>query len=205
MNEIIPPSDDRKRDRLERKADALLEAAGDHVADGWPGSWPRQEETEFDRIAAAHAGMVPLAAVSLIASLPSFAPEEGGHAIRDLMQERPGVGEPDPLSEILEATADATPYGSGFALERRNFPPDECRWDGCDESLYAAGKTRKPGRPGKYCALHKKAAKARTRRRRYAGVRVGKNRNLLYGFNGLKDQDLSGYRQIWGTVNTARL
>ncbi|BCM65771.1 hypothetical protein EASAB2608_01105 [Streptomyces sp. EAS-AB2608] len=204
MNEIIPPTDDKGRAKLERDADALLEAAGDEAWDDWPDFCPRREESEFDRIAAAYTGLPPLVVASLCASLPDYDPEAGIRAMRDLMQTRPGVEPADPLSEILDGTTDGTAYGCGFTLESRNFPPEGCRWDGCNRPLYAPGAARKGGRPRKYCGQHQKAAKARTRRQRYAGISVGKNRNLVYDFDGLEQQDLSGYRELWGRVNTAR-
>lgn len=205
VNEIIPPFDDKKRERLERKADALLEAAGVEPEDDWPDLWQRQQETEFDRIAAAHIGFVPLAAMSLVASLPSFTPETTLAETRDLMQERPGEQTADALSQILDETSPTSGYGSGFALERRNFPPEACRWGGCNEPLYAAEVPRKAGRPPRHCGAHKKAAKARTRRLRYRGVQVGKNRNLVYSFPGLRKQDLAGYRQVWAPLNMLRV
>ncbi|MFE6688768.1 hypothetical protein ACFVFQ_20130 [Streptomyces sp. NPDC057743] len=204
INEIIPPSDDKEREKLERKADAFLEAAGDEVWDVWPGSWPRRKETEFDRIAAAHTGSVPLAAVSIVASLPECDLEVEHHTTEELMQERPGAQAADTLSQLLEGTAITPSYGSGFVMERRNFPPETCRWSGCNEPLYVAEAPCKAGRPPRHCGAHKKAAKARTRRLRYRGIRVGKNRNLVYDFPGLRHQDLTGYRQLWGRVNTAR-
>ncbi len=195
---------EKRRGKLERDADAILEAAGGEVWDGWPNSWPHREESEFERIASAHTGMVPLVVTSLCASLPDFDPAAEGRAMQGLMQERPGLEPPDALSEILDDMMDGTAYGPGFTVERRNFPPEGCRWSGCAEALYAPGAARKPGRPSKYCHLHKKEARAHTRRRRRAGVHVGMNRNLVYDFNGLKEQDLTGYRQIWARVNVAR-
>ncbi|WP_329103715.1 hypothetical protein [Streptomyces sp. NBC_01439] len=204
MNEIIPPSGEWERARLERKADALLEAAGEEARNDWPACWPRREESEFERIAAAHTGMVPLVVTPLVAALPSFDPEAGCQAMRGLMQERPGAEASDLLSEILDETAEGTSHGSGFSMERRSFPPERCRWHRCNEPLYAAGASCKPGRPRKYCDGHQKPAKARTRRLRRNGVNVGMNRNLVYDFVGLKEQELAGYRQIWATVNSAR-
>lgn len=205
MYETIPPTNDRRRAKLEQRADVLLEAADDEVWDDWPNFWPHREESEFERIAAAYTGMVPLVVTSLCASLPDFDPAADGRAMRVLMQERPGLEPPDALSEILDDTMDGAAYGSGFTMERRSFPPEGCQWGGCAEPLYTPGAARKRGRPSRYCGLHKKPARARTRRRRYAGVHVGMNRNLVYGFNGLKEQDLTGYRQIWARVNVAQM
>ncbi|MFF9318630.1 hypothetical protein ACF1BP_02745 [Streptomyces sp. NPDC014735] len=204
MNEIIPPADEKSRAEWERKADKLLEAAGDEAWDDWPDFWPRREESEFERIAAAYTGMVPLVAASLCASLPDFDPEAGIRTMRDLVQERPGAEPVDALSEVLDDTGNGTAYGCGFTLESRNFPPEGCQWSGCNRLLYSPGTARKGGRPRKYCGQHQKVAKARTRRLRYAGIRVGKNRNLVYGFDGLEQQDLGGYRALWGRVNTVR-
>ncbi|MGW7364816.1 hypothetical protein ACWGI8_15635 [Streptomyces sp. NPDC054841] len=205
MNGTIPPLDDRCRVKLEEKADALLEAAGPEVWGKWPGFWPRQEEAEFDRIAAAHAGMVPLSWVPIVAALPSFDPESNRRNLESLMQKRPGVEGPDDYSELLslhvQAEETGAQFGSGFLVERRNYPPNSCQWTGCREPLYAALAPRK-GRPRRHCQAHQKAAKARTRRLRYAGVHVGKNRNLVYDFDGLEEQDLSGYRELWGRINT---
>ncbi|MFI0912894.1 hypothetical protein [Streptomyces abikoensis] len=204
VNETIPPSDEKKRARLEREADALLEEAGDDTKEGWPGSWPRREESEFDRIAAAHAGMMPLSLVPLVASLPDFDPEAAYSATQDLMRGCSGTEAPDALSQILEGAVLASGYGFGFTLERRSSPSEMCRWQGCKKALNGAGRPRGAGRPSKHCAAHQKAAKARTRRLRYRGVRTGKNRNLVYCFDGLREQDLTGYRQVWTPVNTAR-
>ncbi|MGW3956717.1 hypothetical protein ACWEKM_38770 [Streptomyces sp. NPDC004752] len=75
MNNTIPPSSERRQAELERRADVLLEAADDETWDQWPDFWPEQEETEFERIAAAHTGMVPLSWAPVVATLPSFDPE----------------------------------------------------------------------------------------------------------------------------------
>ncbi|MET9532646.1 hypothetical protein ABZY02_19125 [Streptomyces sp. NPDC006649] len=203
-NKVIPPTDEKGRAKWERIADALLESAAPEEWERWPGFWPRQEETEFERIAAAHTGMVPLAATALVASLPGFDPEARRNAMRGLMQ-RPGAEAPDLISQMLDDTMNGTSYGSGFTMERRNFPPEVCRWVGCRESLYAPEQARTAGRPRKHCVEHQNAAKARTRRLRYAGIRLGKNRNLVYNFHGLEDQDLTGYREVWGRVNTVRV
>ncbi|MFI1621515.1 hypothetical protein ACH4VT_31795 [Streptomyces lydicus] len=59
MTKTILPLDETGQAELERHADALLKAAGDEEFAEWPDSWPEQVETEFERIAAAHTGMVP--------------------------------------------------------------------------------------------------------------------------------------------------
>lgn len=191
---------------MERHADALLKAAGDEEFSEWPDSWPEQVETEFERIAAAHTGMVPLHWVSIVASLPAFDPELSHRDMRSFMQQRPGVDEPDHYGEFLSLLSAAEEAGerngSGFVVECRNYPPETCRWSGCHEPLYASQTSRKRGRPHRYCQAHQKPAKARTRRLRYAGIQVGRNRNLVYQFDGLKEQDLSGYREVWGRINT---
>lgn len=56
-----------------------------------------------------------------------------------------------------------------------------------------------------YCTEHIKPAKARTRRLRYRGIRLGRNRNLVYNFHGMEGQDLTGYREVWGWANTVRV
>ncbi|MEU9450760.1 hypothetical protein [Streptomyces sp. NPDC048277] len=206
MTRTIPPPDEPGQVELEQCADALLEAAGDEARETWPGLWPEREESEFERIAAAHTGMVPLSWVPIVAALPAFDPELAHRDLQSLMRERPGAEEPDHYGELLallsEAEEAGEKHGSGFMVERRNYPPDSCQWSGCREPLYASQAPRKPGRPRKRCQEHQKAAKARTRRLRYAGIQVGRNRNLVYDFDGLKEQDLSGYRELWGRINT---
>ncbi|WP_405889661.1 hypothetical protein OG427_05595 [Streptomyces sp. NBC_00133] len=205
MTNTIPPLDERRQVELERRADALLEAAGDETREGWPVFWPERKETEFERIAAAHTGMAPLSWAPIVAALPSFDPESNRRNLESLMQKRPGVEGPDGYSQLLslhvEAEETGAQFGSGFLVERRNYPPNSCQWTGCREPLYAALAPRK-GRPRRHCQAHQKAAKARTRRLRYVGVHVGKNRNLVYDFDGLEEQDLSGYRELWGRINT---
>ncbi|MFD7530471.1 hypothetical protein ACFV8E_23225 [Streptomyces sp. NPDC059849] len=206
MTKTIPPLDERGQAELERRADALLETAGDETWESWPGRWPEREETEFERIAAAHSGTVPLSWAPIMAALPTFDPELSRRELQSLMQKRPGADEPDHYGELLgllsEAEEAGAQHGSGFVVERRNYPPDSCQWTGCREPLYASQASRKRGRPRKHCQAHQKAAKARTRRLRYAGIQVGRNRNLVYEFDGLKEQDLSDYRELWGRINT---
>ncbi|MGW2700576.1 hypothetical protein [Streptomyces sp. NPDC001340] len=206
MTKTIPPMGEWGQAELERRADALLEAAGEEASEEWPGFWPEREEGEFDRIAAAHTGMVPLSCVPIVAALPSFDPELNRRDLESLMRERPGAEQPDHYGELVSLLAQAeeasAQYGSGFTVERRSSPPEFCRWTGCREPLYASQTVRKRGRPRRYCQAHQKAAKARTRRSRYAGIRVGQNRNLVYDFDGLEGQDLSGYRELWGRINT---
>lgn len=205
MNDSIPPSDERGRTNREREADALLKSAGPEEWEKWPGPWPSREESEFDRIAAAHTGMVPLIAVPLIAALPDFDPEASRHAMRDLMRERPGEEATGVMSQLLDGAMGESAYGSGFTLERRNFPPETCCWGGCNQPLYASEAPRAAGRPRMHCAEHKKDARARTRRLRYRKIHLGKNRNLVYSFQGMDGQDLAGYREVWGRVNTVRV
>lgn len=206
MTKAIPPLDGPGQAALERRADALLDAVGEEVCKGWPSLWPEQEETEFERIAAAHTGVVPLAWVSIVAALPSFDPESSCRDLQSLMQERPGADESEQYGELLsllfEAEGTGARYGSGFTVERRNFPPEACRWHGCKEPLYAPGAPRGKGKPRKYCDGHKKAAETRRRARQRRGVLVGRNRNLVYDFDGLEEQDLTGYRELWGRINT---
>ncbi|MEU3601679.1 hypothetical protein ABZ714_23605 [Streptomyces sp. NPDC006798] len=199
--------DESKRAKWERQADALLEAAGEEADEGWPGFWPKRAETEFDRIAAAHTGMTPLSWTPIMAMLPSCDPELRYRDVQSVMEQRPGECEPDRYAELFsllsEAERDGAHHGTGFTLERRNYPPDLCRWTACREPLHASQGARKRGRPRRYCEAHQKPARARTRRLRYAGIQVGRNRNLVYDFDGLKEQDLSGYRELWGRVNVA--
>lgn len=206
MTKTIPPSDEPGQVELEKRADALLEAAGGETQETWPDLWPKREETELDRIAAAHTGMVPLSWVPIMAALPTFDPELAHRDLQALMMERPGAEDPDHYGELLvllsEAEAVGAEHGSGFTVERRNDPPDSCQWTGCRAPLYASQAPPKRGRPRKHCQEHQMAAKARTRRLRYAGIHVGRNRNLVYDFDGLKEQDLSGYRELWGPINT---
>ncbi|MEW2295494.1 hypothetical protein ABZ719_22790 [Streptomyces sp. NPDC006743] len=206
MTKTIPPLDEPGQDELERSADALLEAAGEERFEEWPSLWPERAETEFERIAAAHTGMVPLRWAPIAATLPSFDPELQHREVESVMQKRPGADDPDHYGELLSlhsATEEAgARHGSGYAVERRNHPPETCQWPGCREPLYASQTPRKRGRPRRYCETHQKPAKARTRRLRYAVIQVGRNRNLVYEFEGLKEQDLSGYREVWGRINT---
>ncbi|MGW6529661.1 hypothetical protein [Streptomyces venezuelae] len=206
MTKTIPPLCEPGQAELERRADALLEAAGEEASEGWPGFWPEQAETEFERIVAAHTGMVPLDWVPIVAMLPTYDPELSYRDLQSVMQQRPGADEPDHYGELLSLLSAAevagARHGSGYVVERRNYPPESCRWAGCREPLYASQEARKRGRPRRYCESHQKPAKARTRRLRYAGIQVGRNRNLVYDFDGLKEQELSGYRELWGRVNT---
>ncbi|MCZ4101711.1 hypothetical protein [Streptomyces sp. H39-C1] len=203
MNTSIPPLSERGQTELERRADALLEAAGAEVGETWPGFWPQREETEFERIAAAHTGMIPLSWAPIAAALPTFDPQSHRRDVQSDMQKRPGAGEPDPYAELLSLLSETeAQYGSGFLVERRNYPPDSCQWAGCREPFHASPSTRKRGRPRRYCQGHQKPARARTRRLRYGGVQVGRNRNLVYDFAGIAEQDLTGYRELWGPINT---
>ncbi|MFF7467968.1 hypothetical protein [Streptomyces sp. NPDC008092] len=206
MTKTIPPLDEPGQAVLERRADVLLEAADDETWEAWPDLWPESEETEFQRIAAAYTGMVPLNWAPIVAALPTFDPESRRRNLQSLMRERPDAEEPDHYGELLallsEAEEAGTGHGSGFVVERRNYPPESCQWAGCQAPLYTSQSQRKRGRPRKHCQAHQNAAKARTRRLRYAGVQVGRNRNLVYDFDGLKEQDLSGYRELWGRINT---
>ncbi|WCH92060.1 hypothetical protein POD33_07935 [Streptomyces moderatus] len=206
MTKTIPPLDERGQAELEKRANALLEAAGEEASEEWPNLWPEQAETEFERIAAAHTGMVPLCWAPLVAALPTFDPESPRRDLESLMRERPGAEEPDRYGELLALFSEAEEadagHGSGFSMERRNFPPESCRWPGCKDPLYAPETFRGRGRPRKYCDDHKKAAEARRRALQRRGVLIGRNRNLVYDFVGLEEQDLSGYRELWVRINT---
>ncbi|MGW6456720.1 hypothetical protein ACWF94_12485 [Streptomyces sp. NPDC055078] len=176
--------DDWGRSRLERQATDFLTKAGEEKREDWPSPWRGGEETDFDRIAAAHSGLVPLGLTSVVAALPDFDPERAYREMADLMSERPGVNEPDCYGELLSLLAasreSGEKYGSGFLIERRSFPPEGCRWMGCNERLYASGGPRGKGQPRKYCSGHQKAAKRRTQRLRRRGISVGTHRNLSY-------------------------
>ncbi|MEV6838980.1 hypothetical protein AB0N17_31470 [Streptomyces sp. NPDC051133] len=206
MTKTILPLCEGEQVELERRANALLGAADEETWETWPGPWPEREETELDRIAAAHTGMVPLSWVPIVAALPSFDPDLNRRDLESLMQERPGRERPDHygelLSLLLQAEESGEQYGSGFTVERRSSPPDSCQWPGCREPLYASQAPRKRGRPRKHCQAHQKAAKTRRKADQRRGVLVGRNRNLVYDFEGLEEQDLSGYRELWGQINT---
>ncbi|WP_158880240.1 hypothetical protein [Streptomyces sp. NRRL F-4428] len=176
MNDIIPPSGEWERRRLERKADALLEADGDEMWDNWPASWPRREEMEFDRIAAAHTGMVPLVVVPLVASLPSFDPEGKLKHLSALISEVPT----QETEHIETALAEVGGFHKCGKEQAKREVWECCRWMGCREPLYTPGKPRRQGNPRKYCPAHQKPARARTERLRAHGIWVGKHRNLAY-------------------------
>ncbi|WP_159399532.1 hypothetical protein [Streptomyces alboflavus] len=201
----IPPSDRNGRTRLEKEADALLRVAGEEKGEDRPAPWPEREETDFDRMAAACSGMLSLADAVLAAMQPALDPEAGREEIRRLMEERPGAGEATTLAHLLDAPSTETDHGSGFTIQRKSFPSERCQWLGCNESLYAPEKPSKAGKPRKYCQAHRKASRARTQRLRRAGIHVGKNRNLIYEYEGLEGQQLDGYREVWGHLNTIRV
>jgi hypothetical protein len=91
VTKTIPPSGEGARKKLECQADALLKAVGAEDREEWPGLWPEREETEFERIAAAHTGMVPLSWIPIMAALPSFGPGMSRRDLESFMQERPGA------------------------------------------------------------------------------------------------------------------
>ncbi|MEU2562254.1 hypothetical protein ABZ626_23385 [Streptomyces longispororuber] len=202
----IPPFGDKERARLVKQADDLLGAAGEEQWGGWPTPWPEREETEFERMAVAYSGLLPLATAALVAMQPDYDPEAGRKETRLLMEEKPGTGEAAPLSHLLDyASAEPDHHGAGFTVQRKSSPSERCRWLGCRKPLYAPEEPRKTGRPRKHCSAHKKAARARTQRLRRAGIYVGKNRNLVYEYNGMEGQELEGYREVWGHLNTVRV
>ncbi|MGW7316512.1 hypothetical protein [Streptomyces sp. NPDC054865] len=214
----MPPLSDRKRAALEQRADAILEAAGEGEPEGWPEPWTQRPETEFERIAAAHTGMVPLVVVALCASLPDFDPEAGRHAVESMMRKR--LEPTEPVAQLLESVDDSEPFGSGFTIERRNFPPETCQWDGCEKPLYTSEADRGGGKPRKYCDPHKKSSKSHTQRLRRRGIYVGVHRNLSYRPGGekpaaptwLKTPKVGGRstdqhqqsRDVWETLNFPR-
>lgn len=183
----IPPLDEKGWARLEAQASKLLEELPDEVEEPWPS---RLKPCEHD-----------LATDILCPEADEFG------ELRDLMEQRPGGERANHYGELLEMHygtdfRPAPKCGSGFKIEQIAAPSETCHWPGCPELLYAPEKPRGKGKPRKYCQGHQKAAKARTRRLRYAGIKVGMNRNLVYDFDGLKEQDLSGYREVWAQVNT---
>ncbi|MER5303374.1 hypothetical protein ABT039_28480 [Streptomyces lasiicapitis] len=202
---IIPLFDEKCQKRLAEDADALLDVAGKEEWDDWPTPWPEREKTGFEWMAAAYSGMLSLADAVLAAMQPALDPEAEREETRRLMEEKPGVGDATTLAHLLDAPPTEADHGSGFTIQRKSFPPERCQWLGCDESLYAPEEPRKAGKPRKYCLAHKKAARARTQRLRRAGIHVGKNRNLTYAYIGLEGQDLDGYREVWGHLNTVRV
>ncbi|MFD5700882.1 hypothetical protein [Streptomyces lasiicapitis] len=202
---IIPLFDEKFQKRWEKEADALLDAAGEEEWEDWPAPWSKRDETEFERIAATYSGMIPLEYAVLVAMQSGFDPEAESKEMQRLMEEKPGTGEMTNLAHLLDATSAGSDHGTGFTIQQKSFPPERCQWLGCDESLYAPQEPRKAGKPRKYCQAHRNASRARTQRLRRAGIHVGKNRNLTYAYIGLEGQDLDGYREAWGHLNTVRV
>ncbi|MEU9846244.1 hypothetical protein [Streptomyces sp. NPDC047985] len=175
MANTIPPTREKARKKLEKRADELLAKAGEVSLEGWPPAWqPHREETEHDRIAVAHAGAHSLHEAVLFCVLPSYDPQEGVREISELMADKPGAD--------VEDTETALATEGGFHKSGKEQPKREvwerCRWLGCGEPLYSPEKPRKRGNPRKYCDPHKKNARARTERLRTRGTWVGKHRNL---------------------------
>ncbi|MFD6187222.1 hypothetical protein [Streptomyces goshikiensis] len=214
----MPPLSDRKRAVLEQRADALLEAVDEEEREGWPEPWTQRPETEFERIAAAHTGTVPLVVTALCASLPDFDPEVGCQAMESMM--RKCLEPAEPVAQLLDSVDDSAPFGSGFTIERRNFPPETCQWGGCQEPLYALETDRGRGKPRKYCDPHKKSSKSHTQRLRRRGIYVGVHRNLSYRPSGEKPAAPTWFkapkvggrstdqyqqsRDVWETLNFPR-
>lgn len=170
---------------LEAEANKLLADSPPGISESYPEPWKHsQNETEFDRLSAAHVGTLPLALIPIAAMLPSYDPSWRRLEAEATMCERPGSETPDHYGELREmlikAKEEGREHGSGFSVQRRNYPSERCRWTGCPEVLYGAKNPRGSGRPRKYCGTHKKDAKARTERLRYHGIYVGTHRNLSY-------------------------
>ncbi|MFD7235487.1 hypothetical protein ACFWAT_09270 [Streptomyces syringium] len=158
-------NDSRQWARLEAQADKLLEEIPEEPWESWPSNF---KPCEHD-----------LATDILCPEVDDI------QEIRSLMEQRPGDEEPDHYGELLRMHygtdfSPAPECGSGFKIEQISNPPEECRWPGCSEPLYAPEKPRGRGNPRKYCKTHQKAAKARTERLRYRGIYVGKHRNMSY-------------------------
>ncbi|GHB08361.1 hypothetical protein GCM10010512_44900 [Streptomyces thermoviolaceus subsp. thermoviolaceus] len=177
MTKTIPPTREKARRQLEKRADEILATAGEPTSEGWPQTWhPDREETEHDRIAVAHKGVHSLREAALFCMFPSYGPQEERGKISELMTQKPGADTED--VETVLATE------GGFHKSGKEQPKREvwerCRWLGCGKSLYSPEKPRKRGNPRKYCDRHKRAARTRTERLRYKGIWVGKHRNLSY-------------------------
>ncbi|QFQ97909.1 hypothetical protein F9278_18685 [Streptomyces phaeolivaceus] len=166
---------DRKgQARLEARADAILNEAGEEKCEDWPQPWRNSSETEHERIAAAHTGVFPLLVAALLCSAPSYEPNT--QVFSELMEKAPGA---DTVDEGVDLVA-----AGGFQLSGKEQPKREvwerCRWSGCGVALYSPDRPRKRGNPRKYCDIHKKKARARTQARRSKKIWVGKHRNLSY-------------------------
>nr|WP_145488963.1 MULTISPECIES: hypothetical protein [Streptomyces] len=177
MTQTIPPTREKAKRKLEKRADEILARAGQETSEGWPPVWqPHREETDHDRIAVAHTGAHSLHEAALFCMLPSYDPQEGTGKLSELMAERPGAEAED--TETTLAT------GGGFHQSGKELPKREvwerCRWLGCEAALYSPEKPRRRGNPRKYCDAHKKPARTRTQRLRTQGIWVGKHRNLSY-------------------------
>jgi hypothetical protein len=201
----IPPVAENDRLSLERCADALLAASTVESPSTWPSPWREQEEDEFDRITASHGGLTHLMWTAFTSALPSFDPDWHTRELRVLMESRPGTDVPDvqdTFEQLIDAWGSDKSYGFGYLVEHRNFPPETCRWGVCSEPLYPPNEPRGKGKPRKYCSGHQKAARSHRRALQRKSVHVGKNRNLVYTFDGHQEQDLAGYRNLWGQLNT---
>ncbi|MFF9124705.1 hypothetical protein ACF09J_15590 [Streptomyces sp. NPDC014889] len=176
MTRTIPPTSQKRRAKLEARADEILNAAGEEQHEEWPQPWRSSGETEHERIAAAHTGIFPLHVAVLLCSAPSYEPKTQTQVFSELMEDVPGA---DTADEGIDLVA-----GGGFQLCGKEQPKREvwerCRWLGCGDPLYSPERPRKKGNPRKYCDAHKKAARARTERLRTRGIWVGKHRNLSY-------------------------
>lgn len=163
VTKTIPPTREKARRQLEKRADEILATAGEPTSEGWPQTWhPDREETEHDRIAVAHKGVHSLREAALFCMFPSYDPQEERGKISELMTQKPGADTED--VETVLATE------GGFHKSGKEQPKREvwerCRWLGCGKSLYSPEKPRKRGNPRKYCDRHKRAAKRSGRGKR---------------------------------------
>lgn len=183
---------------LEEAAAEMLSAAGPYeYGEDWPEEWKAEPESEHERLAAAHTGLLPLPLAAIAGMYPEFDPAESTKRLSEILSAKPGV---DP--ELVEDCTEA----EGFHAVGKDLPArqvwERCRWLGCGTPLYSPERPRGRGNPRKYCPEHQKAAKNRTERLRYQGISVGRNRNLVYDFPGLAEQDLTEYRKLWVLMNT---
>lgn len=144
MTQTIPPTREKARRKLEKRADEILARAGQVTSEGWPPVWqPHREETDHDRIAVAHTGAHSLHEAALFCMLPSYDPQGGTRKLSELMAERPGAEAED--TETTLAT------GGGFHQSGKELPKREvwerCRWLGCEAALYSPEKPRRQGNP----------------------------------------------------------
>lgn len=162
----------------------MLNKAGEEKWEDWPSPWRGRERMSFSQVVAFLNRLVHLLKDPSAAKLPPFDSEHKRNELRDLMSGPPGVVRPGFLGELRSLWAESqkagAKYGSGFLIERRNFPSEWCRWKGCGRPLYSPQEPRGKGRPLRYCPGHQKHAKSRTQRLRRKGIFIGIHRNWTY-------------------------